>query len=185
VLPLQKGIGYYLIAGHCRLEAARKLKWESIPAVILTGLSADRALLAEIDENLVRNELSDVERAVHIRARKKLYEKLYPRSKHGGAAGAGRGRGKKPARKGAKLASFLDATSKTSGRSTRAVKRDSTRAKKIPGRHLARPGRRTRGISQAATGTAGRVDRTRHRWEQLVSYSQQNIPRCQASEHLP
>jgi hypothetical protein len=58
VLCPQKGIGYYLIAGHCRLAAARRLKWESIPAVVLTGLDADRALLAEIDENLIRNELS-------------------------------------------------------------------------------------------------------------------------------
>jgi hypothetical protein len=133
VLRPQKGTGYYLIAGHCRLEAARQLKWESIPAVIIDGLSADRALMAEIDENLIRGELSAVERAVHIRARKELYEKLYPRSKHGGARGAGRGRGKAKPSKEPKSGSFQTAMTKATRRGKSSIKGDSTRAKEIPG----------------------------------------------------
>jgi hypothetical protein len=56
IRPNETG-AYTLITGRHRLEAARKLKWESIPAVIIEGLSADEAELREIDENLIRAEL--------------------------------------------------------------------------------------------------------------------------------
>ena len=59
-------IGYLLVAGRHRLEAVRKLKWPSIRAEIREGLEATQAELAEIDENLVRAELSPAERDLHI-----------------------------------------------------------------------------------------------------------------------
>jgi ParB-like chromosome segregation protein Spo0J len=37
--------GYYLVAGHHRLEVARKLKWETIRAHILEGVERDRLSL--------------------------------------------------------------------------------------------------------------------------------------------
>ena len=61
--------GYWLVAGHHRLEAARKLKWEAIAAIIFDGMDADEAELAEIDENLIRAELSPIERALHVTSR--------------------------------------------------------------------------------------------------------------------
>jgi ParB family chromosome partitioning protein len=126
VRPRERG-GYWLVAGLHRLEAAKKLEWMRIQAVVLEHIEADEAELAEIDENLIRADLSPAERAAHIGARKAYYQKLHPETKHGGAPGkAGGGKAK-----GANLASFVGATSKATGQSKRTVKRDATRAKKV------------------------------------------------------
>ena len=82
-----------VIAGRHRLEAVRKLGWRRIRATIHDD-DADAVLLVEIDENLVRADLSPAERALHVAKRKELYEKLHPETKHGAV---GRG-GKKIAR---------------------------------------------------------------------------------------
>ena len=78
VRPLPDYRGYVLIAGHHRLEAVRKLKHDTIRAEILEGLSADQARVAEIDENLIRADLTPSERAAHHAERKALYLKLHP-----------------------------------------------------------------------------------------------------------
>ena len=62
-----------LVAGLHRLEAARKLGHTSIRADLLGYLDADQAKLIEIDENLIRADLSAAERKLHIAERKKLY----------------------------------------------------------------------------------------------------------------
>jgi ParB family chromosome partitioning protein len=85
------GHGYWVVAGHHRLEAARKLKWDTVRCTILEDIDADEAELIEIDENLIRAELSPAEQALHITRRKELYEKLHPETKQGAI---GRGRGK-------------------------------------------------------------------------------------------
>jgi len=54
----------WLVAGRHRLEAARKLKWEAIRAIIRDDLDEDGAALVEIDENLKRRELLVVERSL-------------------------------------------------------------------------------------------------------------------------
>jgi N6-adenosine-specific RNA methylase IME4 len=119
--------GYILVAGRHRLAAAKQLKWDSIAAVILDADPLD-IKLAEIDENLIRAELSDGERALFTAERKIIYEKKNPTTGTGKTPGAGRGKGKQ-ARKGAKMASFQEDTAKKTGRSRRAVERDSTRGK--------------------------------------------------------
>ena len=70
---------YNLIAGVHRVHAARRLAYETndalfetIDAIVLTGLDADAALLIEIDENLCRADLSLAERAQHTDKRKEL-----------------------------------------------------------------------------------------------------------------
>jgi ParB family chromosome partitioning protein len=76
VLRTGRGNGYHLVAGRHRLEAAKLLKWPSIRAVVFEGMKANAAELAEIDENLVRFELSPAERSMHVARRKELYEEL-------------------------------------------------------------------------------------------------------------
>jgi len=65
-----------LAAGAHRLQAARELNWEWIPAVVMDGPEVDR-MLVEIDENLCRSELSPAERAQHEARRKELWTAKY------------------------------------------------------------------------------------------------------------
>jgi ParB family chromosome partitioning protein len=127
VRPRKYG-GYWLVAGLHRLAAARKLKWAEINCTIFDGMAADEAELAEIDENLIRAELSPAEQALHIGKRKELYEKVYPETKKGGAPGKAGG-GKKA--KTAKLATFARDTATKTRASRRSVERDATRAKRV------------------------------------------------------
>ena len=46
----------------------------------MTGRRADQA---EIDENLIRADLTPAENALHTARRKELYEKLHPETKKG------------------------------------------------------------------------------------------------------
>ena len=121
--------GYWLIAGLHRFEAVRQLKHEAIRSVVLEGLEAADAELLEIDENLIRADLSPAERALHIGRRKELYEAQHPETKQGGAPGAGQGKGK--SYKEANLASFQEDTANKTQQSTRKVRRDATRAKTV------------------------------------------------------
>lgn len=78
-----KAARYRLIGGLHRYEAVSELGWEIVPAVVL-DLKGMKARLAEIDENLVRSELSPLEWAEHFAERKAVYEALHPETKHGG-----------------------------------------------------------------------------------------------------
>jgi N6-adenosine-specific RNA methylase IME4 len=89
-------------------------------------LDADAALLTEIDENLIRADLSPAERAMHLRERKLLYEKLHPETKHGGT---GRSRGK--SRQADDSIRFTKDTAEKTGRSERTIQREVERADKI------------------------------------------------------
>jgi len=125
----QKGGGRFrLVAGRHRVEAVRKLGHERIAATILDGLDADAALLAEIDENLVRADLTPAERAAHVGRRKELYEKLHPEAKHGGD----RKSAKRSSRQvGEANQRFTKDMAEKTGQSERKVQRDVTRAKKV------------------------------------------------------
>jgi len=56
----------FLVAGHHRLEAARKLGWEEIPATFVRMNPVEREMW-EIAENLFRVDLSKEQRDEHIR----------------------------------------------------------------------------------------------------------------------
>ncbi|MFC5421435.1 MAG: hypothetical protein DI537_11160 [Stutzerimonas stutzeri] len=75
--------GLTLVAGAHRLEAAALLGWPEIAAIWVNPSEAE-ARLIEIDENLIRNELSEIDRAVSLAERKRIYEALHPETKHGG-----------------------------------------------------------------------------------------------------
>ena len=81
--PITVNQEYTLIAGLHRLEAAKRLGWTEIKCTVsnLEGLQAE---LAEIDENVIRKDLSDDEFRELLLRRKEIYESLHPETRHGG-----------------------------------------------------------------------------------------------------
>ena len=123
------GLGYILIAGWHRLMAVRELKLDSIRASVLDGIDADQAALAEIDENLVRADLSAAERALHIGTRKPLYEKLHPETRKGSAGGRAKANKGAKSQNGTTQSAFVDDTAAKTGKGRSTVARDATRYK--------------------------------------------------------
>lgn len=82
-----------LIAGAHRLEAAKLLGWKDIE-VSVTDISGLKAKLAEIDENLIRNELHYTERGDLLLERKQIYEGLHPETKAGASQAKGMNKAK-------------------------------------------------------------------------------------------
>lgn len=111
-----------LVFGQHRLKAAEALGWETIDAVLMTG--DDVALeLARCHENLMRNDLSAMERAEETARAKRLYEAQHPETKQGGAPGkAGGGKQAKSSEK----RSFVEQTADREGVKKDAVYRDIT-----------------------------------------------------------
>ena len=118
--------GYSLVSGRHRFEAAKLLAWSTIAVTVTDIDDDDEAELAEIDENLIRGELSPAERALHVGRRKELYEKLHPETKHGAT-----GRGRVKSRQNGDSIRFSKDAAKTTGRSERTLQREIERATKI------------------------------------------------------
>jgi ParB-like chromosome segregation protein Spo0J len=78
--PIVINKDFILIAGRHRIEVFKRKGIEDIPAVTKEYNSLD-AELAEIDENLVRFELTSLERSIQYARRKEIYEEKYPRLK--------------------------------------------------------------------------------------------------------
>jgi ParB/RepB/Spo0J family partition protein len=121
---------YTLNAGWHRLEAVRKLGYEKIAAIILKGRSdSEQAQLTEIDENLVRADLTPAERKLHVARRAELYEAKHGKAKAIGARAANEKMGRDAS---AKLAdAFTTDTAKRTGKSKRGVQRDVQHAKAV------------------------------------------------------
>ena len=83
--------GYVLVAGNHRLKAAMLLGWQEIHANVVT-MDANERVLAEIDENLIRSELTVMEKANHLLERKKCYERIHPQTARGVAGGLASGK---------------------------------------------------------------------------------------------
>lgn len=77
VILRPEGNRYRLVAGWHRLSAVRSLQWDSVDAII-QNLDDNEARLVEIDENLMRRELSALDRAVFLAERKAIYDALHP-----------------------------------------------------------------------------------------------------------
>jgi ParB-like chromosome segregation protein Spo0J len=73
-----------LVAGAHRLAAIKSLGWEHVDVVMFT---ADQlhAQLAEIDENLMRSELTATQQAEHLQRRKEIWEAMQEAESAGGA----------------------------------------------------------------------------------------------------
>ncbi len=67
---------YTLVAGGHRLEAARMNGWEEIEAIVVSADAAE-AQLIEISENLFRNELSALDRAVFVMKFREIFEEKH------------------------------------------------------------------------------------------------------------
>ena len=125
-----------LVAGAHRLEAVKNLGFETIEANVVELEDLDIEL-AEIDENLVRFDLSPAERAKLTARRKAIYIAKYPETGHGKTPGAkGVENGGKVANlatlhSGGKPESFYKDTAAKSGGSTRGVLRDVQRGENI------------------------------------------------------
>lgn len=110
----------YLVAGAHRLAAAIKLGWYWIDAIYVQKMDdIDRALW-EIDENLIRTELTPAEHADHLARRKELWKQQSsgPTCPTGGGA-PGENIG------------FAADTAKATGHSKRSINRSLARGKAI------------------------------------------------------
>jgi N6-adenosine-specific RNA methylase IME4 len=122
-----------LIAGWHRVEAAKQLGWKTIPGVIAKDGSADLKRLMELDENLVRADLSPAERAAHQAEWKAIYERQHPEGRRGGDRGNQYTGGKPASRQnGDVVQRHTKKAREAQGVSERTVQREVERAANIP-----------------------------------------------------
>lgn len=81
--PITIDTDNYLICGFHRWSAYKLLGYQTIPCVI-SDTSDLQNRLKEIDENLARNEIDEIEISAHIVERERILEKLGMRMKRGG-----------------------------------------------------------------------------------------------------
>lgn len=123
------GVTFDLVAGNHRLEACRRLGWDEIESDIVQ-MSPDECLLWEIDENLCRADLTELERGEHLAQRKAVYERLHPASKAATGAELAQKRWG-DAGDNLSVASFADDTAGKIGVADRTIQRAIRRATKI------------------------------------------------------
>ena len=80
--PITVDPNHTLIAGLHRLTAAKALGWTEIECTV-SNLEGIEAKLAEIDENIIRTNLTVQEQGELLKRRKMLYETLHPETKAG------------------------------------------------------------------------------------------------------
>ncbi|MCE0745552.1 ParB N-terminal domain-containing protein [Acetobacter sicerae] len=74
---------YVLVTGAHRMKAMEIAGIEEAQAIVVKASEIEAQLL-EIDENLCRHELNELDRATFLAKRKEVYEALHPETKHGG-----------------------------------------------------------------------------------------------------
>jgi hypothetical protein len=109
-----------LVAGQHRLKACERLEWDFIPAIFLDKENAIEREMWEIDENLIRAELTPSEEASHLKRRKELWEKR-----------EGFGKSLPETSVGGRPSGFATETSEALGKSKRAINLAIARADKI------------------------------------------------------
>jgi ParB-like chromosome segregation protein Spo0J len=118
-----------LVTGMHRLQACIELGFERVEVREEEG-TEDDARLWEIDENLCRAELSELERGEHTKARKEIYERLHPETKASSGAELAAKRWDTDA--SANFApAFTEDTAAKTGKSERAIQLSIHRAENI------------------------------------------------------
>lgn len=120
---------YFLIAGAHRLNAVKKLGYSEIECNVVSFENSLLSELAEIDENLIRNELHWIDRDDELAKRKRIYEKLFPNTTHGGDRGNQYVGGKRTTCPLGKT--FTEDTADKIGESSRNIRRSIARSEKL------------------------------------------------------
>ena len=107
-----------LIAGLHRLEACKLRGMEEIPARVVDLGDLER-VLAEDDENVIRADYSELEKARAYLRRKEIYEQLHPETQPGGK----RQSPSDQVTEGAKALRFTEAETRKTGDSERTIQR--------------------------------------------------------------
>jgi hypothetical protein len=124
--PVTVTSDFKLIAGLHRITACKLLGWKDIEVNVVDYDSNLLSELAEIDENLIRNELTVLDKSIQTNRRKEIYEILHPETKHGGDRKSSCQVGNLIINK---TDSFVEQTAKATNESTRKVARNSQRGK--------------------------------------------------------
>ena len=121
---------FILVTGAHRLEAARKLAWAQIESTVIDAADQQHRLI-EIDENLMRADLSLLDRSRFLAERKRVYLQLHPDRRRGGDRSS-REYSKTVRADPAAHASWADETSELISLSPRTVQRAVTIGEGIP-----------------------------------------------------
>lgn len=108
--------GFELVDGGHRLAAMTSLSAEVVPVRCYDG-PAPAIRLIEIDTNLARADLSDLDRSIHLAARRREYLAEHPKTAQGRAGAAGRW----DASAEMALASFVTMTAQQTGLDVRKI----------------------------------------------------------------
>ena len=120
-----------LIAGSHRLEAARRMGWDEIPAKVWTDVTDDWAQLMEIDDNLAGSDMNALDTAVFLATRKEVYERVHPETKRGMAGASARW-------DASELSSFASVTADKFGMTMRQVQKIVAAGGKLDSSEVAR-----------------------------------------------
>ena len=120
--PITVSTDHTLIAGRHRLEAAKLLGWDEIDCHVC-DMDELHAELAEIDENLIRNGLTDIELAEQYARRKRIYETLHPETKARNLAGHVSNYASSNDNLSLEVKPFAEDTAEKTGMSSRTVQR--------------------------------------------------------------
>ncbi len=110
-----------LVSGYHRLEACKSLGWQMMP-VVIHDWEELHAELAEIDENIIRSELKQIEQSRQLQRRKEIYEALHPETKQGSKGGWHNTKTTKLETAALAVSSFSEDTAKKTGKAERTIR---------------------------------------------------------------